>query len=100
MRVDKSYPAETSLAIGETFTPCSSTFPVILLACSLLRSGGLRPVWAVLCLIPHNTLHPFGVWNATSRDDGWHLESGDYRSDLLSAVTSYEVRAGNNFHPD
>ena len=111
MRVDK-YPLITQaptnlphdqpelLVIGDTFTPCSSTFPVTILASGLLRSYGAYAVWSVLCLIPHNTLHPFGVWVAVCRDDGWYLESGDYCADLPSALARYEVRFGNTLNPD
>jgi len=100
MGVDKS-PTETYpmrlLKVGETFTPSSSSNPVTILACWLSRPSDIDAyaVWVVLCLLPHNTFHPFAVWNAIDTPhDGWHMEGGDYCHTITEATAQYERRGG------
>ena len=84
------------LKVGDSFTPSSGSNPITILACWLSRPSDVDSyaVWVVLCLLPHNTLHPFAVWNAVDRPEGWHMENGDYRETITGATAQYERRGG------
>jgi len=99
MSVDKSptdtYPMRT-LRSGEIINPASYEHAVTVLACWLLRPSDVDSyaVWVVLCHLPHNERHPFAVWNAYDRPEGWTFGEGDYCVNVSSAVERYESRGG------
>jgi hypothetical protein len=40
------------------------------------------------------TPHPFVVWNAVARTEGWHFEAGEYYATYDEAYEAYERRGG------
>lgn len=90
-----TYPMRT-LSVGEVLTPVSMEHAVTVIACWLLRPSDVDAyaVWVVLCCLPHNTLHPFAVWDAYDRPEGWSFGMGDYCSTLSGAVEQYQRRGG------
>ena len=99
MSVDKSptdtYPMRT-MRSGEKVSPVSYDHTVTVLACWLLRPSDVDAyaVWVVLCHLPHNERHPFAVWDAYDRPEGWSFGEGDYCANVSSAVERYEARGG------
>jgi hypothetical protein len=85
-----------TLRVGEVITPASSDNPVTVLACWLLRPSDVDAyaVWVVLCHLPHNAFHPFAVWTAYDRPEGWSFGGGDYCRDIAEGVAWYESRGG------
>ena len=100
MGVDKSptdtYPMRT-LRVGEAVIPVSMENAVTVLACWLLRPSDVDAyaVWVVLCHLPHNDFHPFAVWTAYDRPEGWSFGGGDYCRDIAEGVAWYESRGGH-----
>lgn len=92
-----TYPMRT-LRVGEVVTAQSSDHAVTVLACWLIRPSDVDAyaVWVVLCHLPHNDYHPFAVWNAIDRPDGWYFGNGNYCYDIAEAVTVYEARGGKH----
>lgn len=86
------------LRVGEVVTPQSSDHPLTILACWLLRPSDVDAYawWVVLCHLPHNERHPFAVWNAYDRPEGWSFAHGDYCVDISEAVESYKARGGKH----
>ena len=84
------------LRAGEVITPTSMEHAVTVLACWLVRSSDVDAYawWLVLCHLPHNPLHPFAVWTAYDRPEGWSLADGDYCEHVGTAVQRYEQRGG------
>jgi hypothetical protein len=105
MGVDKSptdtYPMRL-LTVGETIAPRSMDAIVTVLACWLIRPSDVDAyaMWTVLCLNPDNTLHPYAVWTAFDRPEGWTMADGDYCRTLTEAVTAYYGRVGEDEQPD
>jgi hypothetical protein len=99
MGVDKSptdtYPMRV-LRAGDTITPTSMDYAVTVLACWLIRPSDVDAYawWLVLCHQPHNSLHPYAVWDAYDRPDGWSLNNGDYCENIGRGVHCYEKRGG------
>lgn len=99
MGVDKSpmdtYPMRL-LAVGERVNPVSYDHPVFVLACWLISPSDVDAyaMWDVLCFLPHEPLHPFVVWTAYDRPEGWSFGNGDYCRTLDVAVSKYEGRGG------
>lgn len=99
MSVDKSptdtYPMRL-LSVGEVVTPTSSDYAYTVLACWLLRPSDIDTyaMWVVLCLLPHNPLHPFAVFTAYDRPEGWSFGNGEYCRNIADALHDYEVRGG------
>lgn len=97
MSVDKSptdtYPMRI-LSVSDVLTPVSMEHAVTVLACSLLRPSDVDAyaVWVVLCHLPHNPRHPFAVWDAYDRPEGWSFGSGEYCVTLVEAVGRYGYR--------
>ena len=85
-----------TLAVGQVITPTTSDKSVTVLACSerLPARDGTYAVWTVICHLPHNSLHPFAVWFAIDRPEGWAFENGDYCLNLTEALASYASRSG------
>jgi hypothetical protein len=84
------------IKVGEVVTPSSGDHSVTVLARWLIRPSDIDAyaVWVVLCHLPHNDRHPFAVWTAYDRPEGWSLANGDYCMDIREAVTTYESRGG------
>lgn len=92
----ETYPMRT-LRIGDVVQAASMDKPVTILACWLLRPSDVDAyaMWTVLCLLPHNTLHPFAVWTAIDHPErGWSFGEGNYCENIGEAVTRYEGRGG------
>ena len=90
-----TYPMRT-LEVSESIFAKSMVHAVTILACWLLRPSDVDAyaVWVVVCHNPDNALHPFVVWNAIDRPEGWCMEGGDYCSTISEAVKRYESRGG------
>ena len=90
-----TYPMRT-MRVGEVITAESGDKTVTVLACWLLRPSDVDAyaMWVVLCHLPHNSYHPFVVWTAFDRPEGWSFGSGDYCQDISEAVGFYERRGG------
>jgi hypothetical protein len=86
------------LKVGSTVQPVSMDEFVTVLACWLLRPSDVDAyaVWVVLCHLPHNTLHPFAVWTAYDRPEGWSFGSGSYHKTITGAVEQYETQGGKH----
>jgi hypothetical protein len=84
------------LRVGSTVQPASMENAVTILACWLLRPSDVDAyaVWVVMCHLPHNTLHPFAVWTAYDRPEGWSFGSGSYCETVSEAVQKYEAQGG------
>lgn len=87
------------LRVGDVITPTSAPdIAVTVLACWLMRPSDVDAYawWVVVCHLPHadNLRHPFVVWDAYDRPDGWLFSHGDYCHDLPSAVERYGERGG------
>jgi hypothetical protein len=84
------------MRVGEVVTPASSEYAYTVLACWLLRPSDVDAyaVWVVLCHLPHNERHPFAVWTAYDRPEGWSFGNGDYYDNLPDALATYEKRGG------
>lgn len=99
MGVDKSptdtYPMRI-MRTGETIQATSMEHAVTVLACWLIAPSDVDAYawWVVLCHTPHNEFHPFAVWNAYDRPEGWSFGNGDYFGNIGTAVKRYEERGG------
>lgn len=99
MSVDKSptdtYPMRL-LKVGDVVSPTSSDNEVTILACWLIRPSDVDAYawWLVMCLCPDNPRHPFTVWDAYDRPDGWSMNNGDYCATIERAVKAYADRGG------
>lgn len=57
--------------------------------------GDTYAAWTVIC-VNKEELHPYVVWTAIARPDGFIVESGDYCSTLEDALKAYKKRGGVN----
>jgi hypothetical protein len=98
MSIEKSptdtYPMRL-LNVGDKVKPVTYDNIVTVLACWLLRPSDVDAyaVWVVLCHLPENERHPFAVWDAYDRPEGWSFGEGDYCVDIASAMKRYLSRA-------
>lgn len=98
MSVDKSptatYPMRL-LRTGDVISPTSMDHSVTVLACWLMRPSDVDSyaMWTVLCLLPESH-HPFAVWTAYDRPEGWSLGQGYYCENIGIAVEQYEKQGG------
>lgn len=85
-----------TLSVGDTIEAVSMSHPVTVLAGTLLAPAGdgTYPWWVVLCHLPHNGRHPFAVWNAYQRPEGWSFANGNYSATLGEAWQAYTARGG------
>lgn len=99
MRLDNPFSlvhSARSLSIGGTVEATSMSEPVTVLAYVLVAPAGkgTYPWWLVLCHLAHNERHPFAVWNAYDRPEGWSFGNGDYCATLGEAWQAYTTRGG------
>jgi len=85
-----------TLRVGDVLTPTSMDNAVTILACWLMRASDVDAyaIWTVLCHLPHNARHPFAVWTAIDRPEGWSFGYGDYCENIGEGVARYEGRGG------
>jgi hypothetical protein len=55
--------------------------------------GDCFATWVAIC-VKEEELHPYVVWDITSRPDGFHAENGTYVQTLQQAVDHYKKRGG------
>lgn len=98
--MDKS-PTDTNpmrlLEVGERVSPTTSEYTYTVLACWLAQPSDVDTYarWVVLCHLPHNDFHPFAVWLAYDRPDGWYFSNGEYYKNLADAMDNYENRGAD-----